>query len=288
MTIQEMMEEFEVYLGNKAASTRRSYMESLRAFAFDGLPTKKKVAQKTNEWIDDGLSYNTILSRYAALKKFLNTFYDSFDSREIKNMLDYMGELKGITPETVYATPKQVERIINAGSHREALAVAFMFYMGMRISDVANLKMDDFKRTKTGDVFLKYRDKKTHKLHEVKLFENVNTLYHLYVFGQRKVTIEKWKNVPEEDKQYLFVGQKGRLIKRTIQRKVKELCIYCGFPDLHCHSFRHGCGTAYAKAGASANVIQKVLGHSNMNTSMRYIHLAEEDVYQVGKEVFGV
>lgn len=291
VTMEKLMEEFEIYLGNKAERTKKLYMENMRQFDFSDLPTKRHIARKTNEWLDNGLSYNTILARYSALKKFLHTFSRYFSAEDIKDMISYMGELKGYTPETIYAKPEQVERIIKTAEHREALAVALMFYMGMRISDVVALRMEQFKRDKAGNVFLKYRDKKTKKLHEVQLFENVGLLYHLYVFGQREKIIGNWKpsqNIPSEDGKYLFVGQKGKLTARWLQKQVKKLCVYCGFPDLHCHSFRHGCGTAYAKAGASANVIQKVLGHANMNTSMRYIHLAEEDVFKVGKEVFGV
>ena len=291
VTMDALMEEFEVYLGNKAERTKKLYIENMRQFDFSDLPTKRHIARKTNEWLDKGLSYNTVLARYSALKKFLHTFLRYFDAKDVEDMIEYMGELKGYTPETVYAKPEQVERIIKTAEHREALAVALMFYMGMRISDVVALRMEQFKRDKAGNVFLKYRDKKTKKLHEIQLFENVGLLYHLYVFGQREKIVKNWKpnqNIPSEDGKYLFVGQKGKLTARWLQKQVKKLCVYCGFPDLHCHSFRHGCGTAYAKAGASANVIQKVLGHANMNTSMRYIHLAEEDVFKVGKEVFGV
>lgn len=291
ITINGLMEEFEIYLGNKAEKTKKLYLDNMRHFDFSELPTKRHIAKKTNEWLDKGLSYNTILARYSALKKFLHTFSRYFDAEDVRDMISYMGEIKGYTPETVYAKPEQVKRILNAAEHREALAVAFMFYMGMRVSDVVSLRMEQFKRNKAGDVFLKYRDKKTKKLHEIQLFENVGLLYHLYVFGQREKILKRWKpahNIPPEDESFLFVGKKGRLGMRWLQKGIKELCIYCGFPDLHCHSFRHGCGTAYAKAGATASVIQKVLGHANMNTSMRYIHLAEEDVFKVGKEVFGV
>ena len=175
VTMEKLMEEFEIYLGNKAERTKKLYMENMRQFDFSDLPTKRHIARKTNEWLDNGLSYNTILARYSALKKFLHTFSRYFSAEDIKDMISYMGELKGYTPETIYAKPEQVERIIKTAEHREALAVALMFYMGMRISDVVALRMEQFKRDKAGNVFLKYRDKKTKKLHEVQLFENVGS-----------------------------------------------------------------------------------------------------------------
>jgi len=49
-----------------------------------------------------------------------------------------------------------------------------------------------------------------------------------------------------------------------------------GCPDLRIHDLRHSVATWMADAGHAAQFIQKALGHQSLQTTMRYIHAAND------------
>ena len=84
---------------------------------------------------------------------------------------------------------------------------------------------------------------------------------------------------PDTDVTALFVVAKGphrgqRLTPaglRTIFRYHRERA---GVPAAHPHALRHSFGTALAEAGVDLAVIQTLLGHAHVDSSVGYIHLA--------------
>lgn len=84
---------------------------------------------------------------------------------------------------------------------------------------------------------------------------------------------------PETDATALFVVAKGpnrgRPLSpaglRTIFRYHRERA---GVPGAHPHALRHSFGTALAEAGVDLAVIQTLLGHAHVDSSVGYIHLA--------------
>ena len=62
---------------------------------------------------------------------------------------------------------------------------------------------------------------------------------------------------------------------RAVFRYHRELS---GVKDGHPHALRHSFGTALAEAGTDLAVIQALMGHDNIDSSARYIHLAPAHV----------
>jgi site-specific recombinase XerD len=84
---------------------------------------------------------------------------------------------------------------------------------------------------------------------------------------------------PDTTETALFVVAKGRnrgrpltpAGLRTIFRYHRERA---GVPAAHPHALRHSFGTALAEAGVDLAVIQALLGHAHVDSSIGYIHLA--------------
>jgi site-specific recombinase XerD len=42
------------------------------------------------------------------------------------------------------------------------------------------------------------------------------------------------------------------------------------------HTFRHACATTMLAKGANIKVVQDILGHANINTTMKYLHALDD------------
>lgn len=74
-------------------------------------------------------------------------------------------------------------------------------------------------------------------------------------------------------------GENGRLTTRSIRRIVKERLRAAGFESetLTAHSLRHTAGTLALKNGGKIEQVQQMLRHSNVTTTMIYMHDIERE-----------
>lgn len=68
----------------------------------------------------------------------------------------------------------------------------------------------------------------------------------------------------------------GTGLRGQFERACAELSIH----DFHFHDLRHTHATWLGRAGASVQIIQKALGHTQITTTMRYAHVVNQDVKQ--------
>jgi integrase len=61
---------------------------------------------------------------------------------------------------------------------------------------------------------------------------------------------------------------------KPIHRHFKELLKEAGLPDMHIHDLRHSAATILLEMGVNPKLVQELLGHSNIKTTMdRYSHV---------------
>ena len=87
---------------------------------------------------------------------------------------------------------------------------------------------------------------------------------------------------------YVFVGRRGRpLGARHLIAIMHRLSRRAGIPEnrwLFPHSLRHLALTSWVKAGMPVEKVQLAAGHSHIGTTMRYVHLAADDVKRAHRE----
>ena len=88
---------------------------------------------------------------------------------------------------------------------------------------------------------------------------------------------------PETTSARLFVVAKGPNRGRPLTPAgLRTIFRYhrakAGVPAGHPHALRHTFGTALAEAGVDLAVMQVLLGHTHLDTTARYIHLAPTHV----------
>lgn len=89
------------------------------------------------------------------------------------------------------------------------------------------------------------------------------------------------KDVPGET---LFATRDGkRILYHQAYRVFKRAAKKAGI-ELHPHLARHSGASAFVVAGGSLAILQRMLGHSTLAVTQRYIHIGEKDVIEAYKK----
>lgn len=171
--------------------------------------------------------------------------------------------------------PKRLPKPLTAAQSGELLAslrtwrdraiAGLMLYCGLRSCEVLAL---DVKDADIGGRWLRVWGKGS-KERRVPLDTDVARAIQVYLLTER----------PESDSARLFLVAKGpnrgqpltAAGLRTIFRYHRQVT---GIVGGHPHALRHSFGTALAEAGVDLTVMRDLLGHTHIDTTARYIHLA--------------
>jgi site-specific recombinase XerD len=139
-------------------------------------------------------------------------------------------------------------------------------WTGIRIGDNILLSKDRVKKTDDGLVveFI------TEKSQGVRI---VHHLRHLFDGKPEKIVQKYFDLYPNIDTVF------PKISVQEINRSLKTLAYMAGIKkNLTFHMARHTCGTALADLTANPYLIMDILGHSDIKTSMIYIHQSEERI----------
>lgn len=148
-------------------------------------------------------------------------------------------------------TEEEILKIIKATNKpKYKLMVALGFYQGMRVSEIANLKL-----------------------------ENVDKNMKLLRIKQAKGS--KDRNIPIAKEVYkglkhLPIGIKIRAMQTAFKKLVKKAGIT---KDIHFHSLRHSGATFYRRIRKwDIRELQVFLGHSDISTTQIYDHISPQNL----------
>lgn len=118
---------------------------------------------------------------------------------------------------------------------------------------------------------------KTRKQRFVPMHQKVKEILMERMEGKRKnCTISKSKDLPEKRRQsgYVFCKVGGnKFTGDYLSKKFKRAYRKAGMPEeLHFHCLRHGAATRMIMNGAPLPTVQRILGHTNIQTTMIYTH----------------
>lgn len=161
-------------------------------------------------------------------------------------------------PKTLpkYITEKEISLILDKAkkdSYRNYILLLTLWRTGMRNSDIINLRKKDI----IDDTII-VRDSKGHKDRVIPLERELSNLLGLYT-----------DRVNPKDRLFPISDRQVRNI--VYKYAPKEL-------DVHPHTFRHSFAVYCLKHGMNLRTLQKILGHSNLNTTQVYLDVVGEDV----------
>lgn len=163
-------------------------------------------------------------------------------------------------------SPEDVEQLLSLKpvdvlEIRDLAIVELMYSSGLRVSETANIDLNDFEEEMS---FLRILGKGS-KTRIVPLGR--------YAINAIQNWIKEREKYSEKSKA-LFINLKGsRLSVRSIQLRLKRLALKQGLPPIHPHMLRHSFATHMLESSGDLRTIQELLGHSSLSTTQIYTKL---------------
>lgn len=154
-----------------------------------------------------------------------------------------------------------------------------MYSSGIRMREVINLKLSHIDLSERIAAVI---EGKGGKDRHVPFSETAALFLKSYIHGKRSNFL---KMVSQSHREYVFLSHKGRIKYDAIRNAFKKTCeeIKVERENLTLHSIRHSCATHLLEAGADVRYVQELLGHENIETTVKYTHLINENVKRAYK-----
>lgn len=211
------------------------------------------------------LSENTVHSRMNALK----FYYEQILSKE-KMFFEIP------RPKRPLLLPKllnevELRKLFNALTNKKHKAMLFTAYSaGLRVSEVANLKIADIDSQRMQIFIKRAKGKKDRYVNLSPILLDILRNYH-----------QEYLPKPQE---YLFESEQSfsAYPTRTIQQIFSNAKNRAGIKkEVGIHSLRHSFATHLLEKGTDIKFIKDLLGHFNIKTTERYLHVSKEKLVNI-------
>lgn len=247
-------------IGSSTAVSHRSSLATLKAYTPE-LPFN----QLSKAWLDDYKTYlyrnlggNTVWKKLKEMRTYVNLAkgagyifdypFTGFKMPVLVNRIDYLNEKEfGILRDHFHSPEIDKEHVLTCR------AFLFACYTGLRISDLMVVSWKDVR----GGTLSFTPQKRTREI-----MEKVSVPLHAAAFA-------------------LIPTTKGILIptvvEQSMNRTIKVIARHLGLSqDISFHWARHTFATRFLRHGGGIEVLQQLLGHKDITTTMIYVHVDEE------------
>jgi len=273
----ERGESLEEYIKFLSPNTAKSYESDIKNFIewFEGSNGDFSPEKITGFDLKDYVSYlanvkglknSSINRKMIALRSWLKYLKERNIISDIPKFPKYLQEVerspKALDRNEINRLLRTIER---EGKPKEKAIIALLFYAGLRVSEVANLKKSDIEISeKKGKVIIRHG--KGNKFREVPLNNDARNFLKPYL-----ETLG--------DTNWLFPGKNNKPItSRAIQQIIKKYAYLAKIPSLTPHTLRHTFATLLLRQGTDLVVVSNLLGHSRLDTTARYTKPSEKDL----------
>ncbi len=162
-----------------------------------------------------------------------------------------------------------IEKFLAGHSRRNQLIWAFGTNIGLRVSDILNLNIEDVENKSYVEIY----EQKTGKYKRFPLNKKLKDLIKLYL-------VERARTYALGDEEPLFVGKKHcRLDRSQVYRFINDACKHLGITaNVGTHTMRKTFGYFFYKQNNDVALLQKILNHSSPAITLRYIGIAQEEI----------
>lgn len=304
------------------------YLDRVKALKSEGTYRARRIdLRQFNDWADEndldiatmdtmevdryflyltqeGYAPNTIASKYSSVYNFYSNLAGKFEVRE-SNPLEDLEESDYVDKNTkkhdntdvVYVSPEEKEQLaenVPAPKLRNELMIRLLWQTGIREGELATLELDDIDRdNRSLDIW----SPKTKESRTVFYQPSLDLLMDQWLDGGYRSS-----HTYAGESDYVFVTrQSAKFRSENVNNIVKKAAKNAEIQEVMyrdqagnarhrvtSHALRHGHAVHALKCGIDVRTVQKHMGHSSLDMTMRYLQLVEKDVQEKYHERFGI
>lgn len=252
-------------LRNYAPQTIKTYLKAVEQYInFSALqkPTQNSLYKFAVYLKDKKLSFSYIKNSVMAVKLYAEIIFD------VKLNSDF---LKGYRKERKLPDVLSLEEIkaviSNLDNLKHKTIISLIYSCGLRVSECVNLKIKDIDSKR---MLLRIDQSKGNKDRFIPITNKMLLLLREYY--------KEYK-----PKEFLFEGQFEKYYSaRSIQAILKKAIRNCKIKkQITVHSLRHSYATHLLEQGTDISLIQKILGHKDIRTTLLYTQISSSQLNKI-------
>ena len=250
-TIQYYKVTIEHLLRNKDTPVRRVTTEEMREYLSD----YQKINNCSNTTIDN-------------IRRNISSFFSWLEEEDyiLKSPMKRIHKIKTRNVVKSVISDESIERLRdNCESKRDKAIIDLLYSTGIRVGELVNLNISD--------INLEGR--------ECVVYGKGNKERKVYFDAKAKVHLIDYIESRDDDKEALFVtldAPHDRLKISGVEIRLRELGRKLNLEKIHPHKFRRSMATRAIDKGMPIEQVQKILGHSQIDTTMQYAMVNQNNV----------
>ena len=274
--MNEIIEEYKVWLEiqGKSKNTIKTYSGIIKRF-LEFLINNGIIITDIKS-INNSLDKNLILKFLAEIKvkkkldsnslrlyvRALSSFLKFLDNESLAKQIKAPKVDKRLPK---FITYDELNKLIeNAENYRDKLIIKFLFYTGVRVSELVKIKKNDI------------------------IFEE--GFVKVYGKGGKERIVPIPKELLNELKDYINKINTENIFplsSRQVERIIKNVAKKAGInKKVTPHVLRHSLATTLLSKGVDIRYIQEILGHSSLNITQIYTHVVPNQLKEIYNKVF--
>ena len=270
MQIPKWSEKFrkDLMVKNYSESSIGNYVSQIRSFLsfFDGKFTEpSKINENAiKDYLLSSECVNSQRHRHSAIKLFYRT---TCHSPMKFRYIQYARKEKKLP---IVLSVDEIQRMFDVCENKKhKVILALLYSCSLRVSELINLKWTDIDRSRMIINIVQAKGRKDRQVGlNDKLIELLTDYWHEY-----------------HSIIYVLNGQgdHAQYSERSVGEVVKQLASKAGINNkrVYTHLMRHTSATHLVENGTDINLVQKLLGHSNVKTTNIYLHISHNHISKI-------
>lgn len=179
------------------------------------------------------------------------------------------------------------ERIKNAPPSIINIGILLAFQAGLRRGEIVGLKYSDLngKVLTVSRTEVRYKDENGNYLFEIRESTKGEDGIRSVVMTEEAIKLMRRARQMNPFGEYLFMRDGKRIKADAFTKKLYRICGQLGIKRRSMHKARKTYATKLLQAGVNDKIIEKQMGHTDINTTRGYYYYSNQTIEQISNEV---